>query len=274
MKRGTIEHVKMDRLAKALKLPRYAAAGIMESLWHMTATKAPSGDISKLAPDDIAFYIQWDREPTELIEALVVCRWLDRDGDLLLVHDWQEHAEDSVKKWLTRRGLKFAPKYTHVQKCPDKSGNVASALAVAVAPAIAIAKPKPETALALTAAKPASEPETKITWTIVGGFENITDQDRQDWATAYPACTLDVQLAQMTQWLKANPAKAHKSQWRRFITGWLARSQERGGDVASNRQTPGSPGPPQPPMTIADALARTKRIREKQELENGIDGRR
>jgi len=131
-----------------------------------------------------------------------------------------------------------------------------------------------ETASALTAAKPASEPETKITWTIVGGFENITDQDRQDWATAYPACTLDVQLAQMTQWLKANPAKAHKSQWRRFITGWLARSQERGGDVASNRQTPGSPGPPQPPMTIADALARTKRIREKQELENGIDGRR
>jgi len=275
MKRGTIEHVKMHRLAERLNLPRYAAVGILESLWHMTATKAPSGDISNLTAEDIAFYIQWNHDPVELIDALVLCRWLDKDGDKLLVHDWQDHAEDSVKKWLTRKGMKFADKTRQVQECLDMSGHVvpALALAVAVAPALATAKPQ-ETASALTAAKPASEPETKITWTIVGGFENITDQDRQDWATAYPACTLDVQLAQMTQWLKANPAKAHKSQWRRFITGWLARSQERGGDVASNRQTPGSPGPPQPPMTIADALARTKRIREKQELENGIDGRR
>jgi len=278
MKRGTIEHVKMDRLAKCLKVPRYAAVGILESFWHMTATKAPSGDISKLTPEDVSFYVQWDREPTELIEALVACRWLDRDGDQLLVHDWQEHAEDSVKKWLTRKGMKFADKAGHKEECPDMSRHVVPALALAVAPAlaIAIAKPEEETALAPTAGVPASEPETKtpkISWTIIGGFKNITDQDRQDWATAYPACTVDVQLAQMCQWLKANPAKAHKSQWRRFITGWLARSQERGGDVASNRTTPGAPVSPSKPPTVQETIDRLARIKRERELNDGVDYR-
>jgi len=143
MKRGTIEHVKMHRLAERLGIPRFAAVGIMESLWHMTAAKAPSGDISNLELEDIAFYVRWDREPSELIEALIACRWLDRDGDHLLVHDWQEHAEDSVKKWLTRKGLKFADKSENVQTCLDMSTSRARiALAVAVASAKAKAKAK------------------------------------------------------------------------------------------------------------------------------------
>jgi len=122
-----------------------------------------------------------------------------------------------------------------------------------------------ETALAPTAAKPASEPEAKISWTIVGGFLNITDQDRQDWATAYPACTLDVQLAQMSQWLQANPAKAHKSQWRRFVTGWLSRSQERGGDIKTH--PPGQAAEPKRNLA-AEAGAYLDRLQHEKELKN------
>jgi hypothetical protein len=35
----------------------------------------------------------------------------------------------------------------------------------------------------------------------------------------------------MEQWLKANPAKARKSNWRKFVTSWLAKEQDRGGDL-------------------------------------------
>jgi hypothetical protein len=45
----------------------------------------------------------------------------------------------------------------------------------------------------------------------------------------------------MTEWLKANPAKAKKSRWRAFVTAWLTRSQNRGGGKASTR--PGDAAP-------------------------------
>jgi hypothetical protein len=62
----------------------------------------------------------------------------------------------------------------------------------------------------------------------------MTDEDRESWAKAYPACDIDRELLAMAEWLKANPAKGKKSNYRRFITNWLARSQERGGGMRSN----------------------------------------
>lgn len=74
-----------------------------------------------------------------------------------------------------------------------------------------------------------------VGWSVAGGWDGITDGDRIEWAAAYPACDIDRQLAAMTQWLKSNPAKARKSNWRRFVTSWLTRTQDRGGDIASNK---------------------------------------
>ena len=45
---------------------------------------------------------------------------------------------------------------------------------------------------------------------------------------------IDMQLTRMDAWLRANPAKAKRKLWERFITNWLSRSQERGGDIKSN----------------------------------------
>ena len=56
-------------------------------------------------------------------------------------------------------------------------------------------------------------------------FVGITEQDRADWRIAYPSVKLDAELAAMRQWLLANPAKARKSQWRKFIINWLAKAQ-------------------------------------------------
>ena len=74
-----------------------------------------------------------------------------------------------------------------------------------------------------------SQPHNAVRWTDSAGWEGITDADRTTWAEAYPACVLDTELVRASEWLKANPTKAKKSNWRRFLVAWLTRSQDRGG---------------------------------------------
>jgi len=85
-----------------------------------------------------------------------------------------------------------------------------------------------------------------IAWSATGGWSGITEDDLSAWREAYPACDIKRQLAVMTEWLKGNPARAKKSQWRRFVTNWLSRSQDRGGDTKSNL----TPHKPQPNMQL------------------------
>jgi hypothetical protein len=78
-----------------------------------------------------------------------------------------------------------------------------------------------------------SQPADPIRWTPAAGWEGITPEDRAAWCVAYPACDIPGELARMAEWLRANPTKAHKSRWRAFVTGWLTRSQDRGGGQPS-----------------------------------------
>jgi len=85
------------------------------------------------------------------------------------------------------------------------------------------------------ARKNAGKRSDAIRWSIEGGWSGITDGDRREWSAAFPACDPDRELAAAGVWLKANPAKAVKRAWRRFVVNWLARSQERGGGNARPR---------------------------------------
>jgi len=38
----------------------------------------------------------------------------------------------------------------------------------------------------------------------------------------------------MREWILANPAKGRKQNWRRFISNWLSRAQDRGGTFPGN----------------------------------------
>jgi len=60
------------------------------------------------------------------------------------------------------------------------------------------------------------------------GWKNITKDHIKVWEKAYPACDINLELAQMEAWLLANPDKK-KSQYERFINNWLKKSQDRGG---------------------------------------------
>lgn len=82
-----------------------------------------------------------------------------------------------------------------------------------------------------------------VRWDADAGWTGITDADRQEWATAFPACVLATELAKATAWLRANPQRAHKSNWRRFLVSWLTRSQDKGG---TNREPGNRPAAPPP----------------------------
>ena len=99
MLRKAHESPKLKRLKRRLQIPQYQVVGLLESLWHMTATQAPRGDIGKWSNEDIAAHLEWAGNETELIEALVGCGWLDTDPrHRLLVHDWATHADQNVRR--------------------------------------------------------------------------------------------------------------------------------------------------------------------------------
>ena len=65
-------------------------------------------------------------------------------------------------------------------------------------------------------------------------WENITSEDIDIWKEAYPACDINLGLKQIRSWLIANPKKKKKN-YRRFITNWLSRWQEKGGSTKSEK---------------------------------------
>lgn len=127
MKRSAVFHTKTTKLCRSLKVRRYVAIGILESLWQLTAREAPLGDIGRLSNEDIATGIDYERNPDRLVDALVESDWLDRSPEhRLIVHDWHEHCEDSVKKFVSRNKLTFLSMSGHVEKSLDLSGHVST----------------------------------------------------------------------------------------------------------------------------------------------------
>jgi hypothetical protein len=121
------------------------------------------------------------------------------------------------------------------------------------------------------ASRSGSKPADPLRWSAENGWEGITDADRAEWSQAYPAADITVELARSTQWLKANPKKAKKSNWRRWLTTvWLCKCQDRGGTHRTVGVRPGdaraSPAPD--PVFVARAEATLRRERERIEAEH------
>jgi hypothetical protein len=109
MMRQALGCTKMKRLCRNLGIPSYAAVGILESLWHLTARETPQGNIGKLSNEDIALAIDWSGDEDKLICELLASEWLDSDEThRLIVHDWHQHSDDAVDNYLARRGFLYA----------------------------------------------------------------------------------------------------------------------------------------------------------------------
>ncbi|MEQ8636863.1 hypothetical protein [Gimesia maris] len=105
MKTGTDEHLKFKQLQLLLGVPKFAAIGVLESLWHMACRNAPEGNIGKYTNAMIASGMEWDGDSDFLIQCLIDSGFVDEveDGNRLVIHDWEEHCPDFIKKRLRRK---------------------------------------------------------------------------------------------------------------------------------------------------------------------------
>jgi hypothetical protein len=118
MKRGTPRHPKVAQLRKLLKVGSATAVGYLELLWHFTAEFAPRGDIGRFHDDRIEAAMDWHGKPGRLVSALIDSKWIDLHSECrLCVHDWSEHADEAVRKRLSRSSQEF------VQVMPKVTGH-------------------------------------------------------------------------------------------------------------------------------------------------------
>ena len=109
MKDGTDNLMKFKLLQRDLALPLWQARGLLDTLWLFVKRNCPRGDVGRFTDEEIAVGIDWQGDASALILALTARGWLDHsDQYRLIVHDWPDHAEDSVHKALARRLEFFA----------------------------------------------------------------------------------------------------------------------------------------------------------------------
>jgi len=77
-------------------------------------------------------------------------------------------------------------------------------------------------------------------------WENINNEDKEGWKKAFPICDIEGELLKMKEWLISNPEKK-KVRYRRFITNWLGRKQDKGGTQNGNQDKFNSSGGIKPP---------------------------
>lgn len=91
-------HPKTAKLARRLGVSKPAAVGHLHFLWWWCITHRPEGVLHGLDADDIAEACGWDGDSADLIDALFTSGWLDDDGEALVVHDWWEHAGQTIAR--------------------------------------------------------------------------------------------------------------------------------------------------------------------------------
>lgn len=74
----------------------------------------------------------------------------------------------------------------------------------------------------------------RTTWKFLG----ITDEDRARWADMAPHVDLDLKLRALEEWCRSNPSRAPRSRVQAWITGILARDEEK-----ARRADRGQPAP-------------------------------
>lgn len=57
-------------------------------------------------------------------------------------------------------------------------------------------------------------------------FEGISEKDIADWKFIYPHLNLQVEILRAAEWLKSNPSKSRKKNWRKYLTGWFGRTND------------------------------------------------
>jgi hypothetical protein len=208
-------------------------------LWSWAAMNTADGQIvatprrlAAVAGGDEAFWLAVER-----------VGWISFVGSTLTICGWERRFSRAAKARAThaqrqdtyrRRSRDGAPSQGGGADVSPQERTVQDSTEEDI-PAAPVPTSKPQAAR--STAKPA------IAWSADAGWSGITATDRSEWATAYPGAVLDQELAKAGAWLRANPQRASRSNWRRFVVGWLQRCQDKGGSVREPGNRPGAVPP-------------------------------
>jgi len=116
-------HPKREKLRRRLGP---AAVESLVDLWLYAAQQRQDGHLSDMDDEDVAIAANWTGDPTEFINALVDCRWLDRNADgQLSLHDWGEAQPYVVqyKKYCTEQKQRATARWDKEKCGRDKEGS-------------------------------------------------------------------------------------------------------------------------------------------------------
>jgi len=136
MKAGTQNHIKTKRLKRLLKIPLYRAVGILETIWLLCADCCDEGNIGKFSDEEIADYLEWDGDVSDLVRALSDSGWTDSDKNgRPVIHDWIDHCPEYIRDRIRKRNARSIARNigkiehdnpndltTYVSDKPDKTG--------------------------------------------------------------------------------------------------------------------------------------------------------
>jgi len=202
--------------------------------WHVTADgtiRVPRSMLVTVAGGDETFWSAVER-----------AGWLASTDDSITIPGWEERFGNAAKRRLLDARAKSVRRLS--ASCPpaarthcgleERRGEEKREEDIPAAP---VPPTKP-------AAPSRSRAKSSISWSEDSGWQGITDGDRQEWAAAYPGVVLDQELAKATSWLRANPKRCGKRNWRGFLVGWFGRCQDKGGTHREPGRRPEDKPPP------------------------------
>ena len=88
-----VGHRKLMRLKNSLHIPETQAIGMLCCLWLWALDNAREGDVSGLSGQELAEVMHVSpRKAAALPQALEEAGFLDREGESLRIHDWEDYA--------------------------------------------------------------------------------------------------------------------------------------------------------------------------------------
>lgn len=129
-----LTHDKTYALAEALKIPNYAAAGLMVSLWAWVAVNAVDGDITTYPPRAIADAVGWRKNPDSFFQTLRDIRLIEEKDGRTFIRNWEKYAallikfEEEQKQKTRERVARHRAKKN--QNSDDITCNVTNALPI------------------------------------------------------------------------------------------------------------------------------------------------
>ena len=216
-------------------------------LWSWAAMNTADGQIVA-TPRRLAAVAGGDEAFWRAVEAV---GWISFAGTTMTIAGWEKRFSRAAKARATHASRQDTYRRRSRDGAASQGGDGPPSLQDSTGqekteeyiPAAPVPTSKPPKA-SRSPAKP------RVHWDCESGWQNITDADRKEWAEAFPGAVLDQELAKATAWLKANPTKARRSNWRRFLVGWLQRCQDKGG--TDRQQTGRRPEDKPPPKRWLD----------------------